>query len=185
MDDSDEGDFINVDRAYLGKAGENLTAGMLLLNGFNVFTGEIDQGIDLVASKDDAYYKIQVKTCQDIEGYDSGRYMARINLTTLARHDPSTTFVVFVIHYLSTNVSLDLAGRHSFYDQAYIVLPVEKIFKFTQLATGNVVLQLRSSLVTDQYGSGFMFKMIYNRRELILDEYLIESFSQIVKDVEG
>ena len=54
MDDeygTEEEKILNLDKQYLGKAGEYLTAGKLLLNGFNIFAGAIDEGIDIVASK--------------------------------------------------------------------------------------------------------------------------------------
>ena len=177
MDDEEKN--INVESAYLGKAGEYLTAGKLLLNGFNVFNGAVDDGIDIVASKDNKFYKIQVKTCQDVEGYDSGKFMANVNLTTLSKHNHKTTFVVFVVHYLNGQISVDNAGNHTVYNQDFIVLPVEKIFELTKKQSGHAVLNIKSTLVvgTDE---DYMYKMTYNGQSQVLDDYLIESFSQIV-----
>ena len=180
--DDEEDESINVPRAYLGKAGEYLTAGKLLLNGFNVFNGAIDDGIDIVASKDNKFYKIQVKTCQDVEGYDSGKFMAKVNLTTLSRHDINTTYVVLVVHYLNGQISVDLAGNHSFYDQDFIVLPADKIFEIVGRNSGDAVLNIRSSLVTNEFGTDFMYKLIYHGQTIILDDYLIDSFSRIVTE---
>ena len=183
MDEEDEvEESINVPRANLGKAGEYLTAGKLLLNGFNVFSGAIDDGIDIVASKDNKFYKIQVKTCQDVEGYDSGKFMAKVNLATLSRHDVDTTYVVLVAHYLNGQRSVDLAGNHSFYDQDFIVLPASKIFEIAGTTTGDAVFNIRSSLVTDEFGTDFMYKLLYHGQAIILDDYLIDSFSRIVAE---
>lgn len=175
---------INLPKSYLGQAGEYLTAGKLLLNGFNVFQSAIDDGIDIVASKDNKFYKIQVKTCQDIEGYDSGKYMANVNLSTLSLHDPKSTYVVFVIHYLNAQISLDNAGDHNTYDQNYIVLPAEKIFELIGKTEGHAVINIRSTLVSDMNGEGYIYKAVHKGKEIILDDYLIESFKQIVNRTE-
>ncbi|HRN96907.1 MAG TPA: hypothetical protein PLZ58_00450 [Candidatus Saccharibacteria bacterium] len=181
----EEDDFdINLPKDYLGQAGEYLTAGKLLLNGFNVFHGAIDDGIDIVASKDNRFYKIQVKTCQDIEGYDSGKFMANVNLSTLSKHDVKTTYVVFVVHYLNGQISLDNAGDHNTYDQDFIVLPAQKIFDLVGANNGHAVINIRSSLVTDDHGKDFMYKAIHKGNVLVLDDYLIESFAQIVEDTD-
>lgn len=183
MDEDEEiEESINVPKAYLGKAGEYLTAGKLLLNGFNVFAGAVDDGIDIVASKDNKFYKIQVKTCQDIEGYDSGKFMAKVNLSTLSQHDRVTTYVVLVVHYLNGHISVDLAGNHSFYNQDFIVLPAERIFETIGKTSGDAVLHIRSSLTSDDHGEGFIYKLIYGGQAVILDDYLIESFSRIVTE---
>lgn len=50
-----------VDTNYIGKAGECAVMSELLLNGYNVNNMMVDEGIDLVASKDNVFYYIQVK----------------------------------------------------------------------------------------------------------------------------
>ena len=50
------------DSNYLGKAGECLVMGELLFRGYNVNNMMVDEGIDLVACKDNVFYYIQVKT---------------------------------------------------------------------------------------------------------------------------
>lgn len=179
FDDIDDAN-INLPKSFLGQAGEYLTAGKLLLNGFNVFHGAIDDGIDIVASKDNKFFKIQVKTCQDIEGYDSGKYMVNVNLSTLSLHDPKSTYIVFVVHYLNAQISLDNAGDHNTYDQSYIVLPVKKIFDLVNKTEGHAVINIRSTLVSDTNGEGYMYKAMHKGKEIVLDDYLIESFNQIV-----
>ncbi|MCL4386948.1 hypothetical protein M1307_00950, partial [Patescibacteria group bacterium] len=118
-----------VSKANLGKAGEYLVAGKLLLSGFNVYTGALDNGIDLVARKSKRFYYIQVKTCQDID-YESGKYIAKVNLSTLLKFPEKRTFLILVLHYLGFNTSLDYMGEHARYDQEFIVLPVEKLVEF-------------------------------------------------------
>ena len=47
---------------YTGKAGECAVMSELLFYGYNVNSMMVDEGVDLVASKDNVYYYIQVKT---------------------------------------------------------------------------------------------------------------------------
>lgn len=176
-EDIDENPSLNLDKPHLGKAGEHLTAGKLLLNGFNVYFSALDEGIDLVASKEDYFYKIQVKTCQDIEEYDSGNYAANVNLSTLSKHDPAKTYVVLVIHYLNTQISLDNAGNHNVYDQAFIVIPAAKIFELAQSTSGQKTLRIKSNLVAN-HGGEWLFKLRLNKQDLILDDYL-DGFAEI------
>lgn len=50
-----------IDTNYIGKAGECAVMSELLLNGYNVNNMMVDEGIDLVASKENVFYYIQVK----------------------------------------------------------------------------------------------------------------------------
>lgn len=50
------------DSNYTGKAGECIVMGELLFRGYNVNNMMVDEGIDLVASKNNIFFYIQVKT---------------------------------------------------------------------------------------------------------------------------
>lgn len=52
----------NIDSNYLGKAGECAVMSELLFREYNVNNMMVDEGIDLVASKNNIFYYIQVKT---------------------------------------------------------------------------------------------------------------------------
>ena len=56
------GNNATADSNYVGKAGECSVMAELLFNGYNVNNMMVDEGIDLVASKDNVFYYIQVKT---------------------------------------------------------------------------------------------------------------------------
>lgn len=107
--------------------------------------------------------------------------MASINLSTLSKHDVQSTLVVFVVHYLNAQASLDSAGNHSVYDQDFIVLPAQKLFDLAGAIDDKAVFSLKSTLVTNDNGEGYLYKMTHRGVELILDDYLIESFAQIVE----
>ncbi|HEY1138300.1 MAG TPA: HTH domain-containing protein [Xanthomonadaceae bacterium] len=51
-----------VSSQFTGKAGEYAVMSELLFFGFNVSAMTVDDGIDIVASKNDSYFHIQVKT---------------------------------------------------------------------------------------------------------------------------
>lgn len=51
-----------IDSNYIGKGGECVVMGELLFHGYNVNNMMVDEGIDLVASKNNVFYYIQVKT---------------------------------------------------------------------------------------------------------------------------
>jgi len=168
-----------VKRHNLGEAGEYLVAGKLLLNGFNIYKGAIDDGIDLVARKRKKFYFIQVKTCQNI-GYDSGEFMARINLSSLSKFPENQTFLVLVLHYLGSSSSVDNMGDHNTYEQEYVVLPYVTLKDFFQKNNGTVVFRIYNSLIMPyKKDIKWLIKLRYNRTDFILDEFLFNSFWQI------
>lgn len=52
----------NISTNYIGTAGECSVMAELLFNGYNVNNLKVDEGIDLVACKENVFYYIQVKT---------------------------------------------------------------------------------------------------------------------------
>ena len=170
----------NVVRKNLGEAGEYLVAGRLLLNGFNIYKGAIDDGIDLVARKRKKFYFIQVKTCQNI-GYDSGLFMAKVNLGSLNKFPLNQTFVVLVLHFLGQSTSIDNYGDHNTYSQEYVVLPAKKLYEFFKKTDGNVVFRIFNSVLMPYTAEkiDWLIKLRYSGIDYILDDYLIDSFWQI------
>lgn len=56
---------------YIGKGGEYAVMSELLFNGYNANTMTVDEGIDIVASKHNLYYYIQVKTTNLSAGHNA------------------------------------------------------------------------------------------------------------------
>lgn len=156
-------DVLQVNKAKLGKAGEYFVAGKLLLNGFNVFNGAIDDGIDLVAKKRKKFYYIQVKTCQDL-GYDTGKYMATINLATFSKFPEKQTFLVLVMHFLGPTSSSDFMGDHNVYEQMFVVLPAIKIKEIFGKTSGKTTFYIFNSLVAEQPTDGWIVKLRYQKK---------------------
>lgn len=167
-----------VGKSLLGKAGEYLVAGRLLLNGFKVYTETVDDGMDLIAKKKNKFYFFQVKTCQDTN-YDSGHFQARINFDTFSKFPKKRSFIVFVLHYLGPNASLDNMGDHNTYDQMYIPIPSTDFCSFFPIDNcGYTNVRLELSLVMDGQHD-FIVRMKIKNRTIPLDKYLIGGFWQV------
>lgn len=161
---------IHLDKANLGKAGEYLVAGKLLLSGFNVYLSGIDDGIDLIARKRNRFIYIQVKTCQDID--DDDKYTAKVNAITLNRFPPQQTFLVFVLHSLGF---LDLIGDHTSYIQDYVVVPVSNLNQ--AIGKMNKAYTVRISVDRNKECS---VKAKIGKKELDLADCVLNSFWQLL-----
>lgn len=78
---------------YIGKAGEHLVVSKLLFQGYNANIMSVDEGIDIVSTKNDRLYNIQVKTAN--EKY--GKYVSDMNINSYQKHNSSNTFYIFVL----------------------------------------------------------------------------------------
>lgn len=96
-----------IDTNYIGKAGECVVMGELLFRGYNVNNMMVDEGIDLVASKNNVFYYIQVKT-KNVE--EQNRFYFQI------KQDRFDTFVGTQIRYiLVARCSLNNEDRNIFF----------------------------------------------------------------------
>lgn len=82
------------DKAFTGKAGEYAVMSELLFWEFNASVMAVDDGIDVVASKDNKYFHVQVKTAAEQDG---GRFTFTIKYNSFKEHDSATMFYVFVL----------------------------------------------------------------------------------------
>ena len=106
---------------YTGKAGEYAVLSELLFNEFNASLMSVDQGIDIVASKDTNFFHIQVKTANSrISGF-----YATINQKQFQRFNNANTYYIFVIRY-------HLSGSHR---SSFIVLRSFDIERYLQTGT--------------------------------------------------
>ena len=93
-----------VDTGYFGKAGELAVMSELLFWGYNVSQMTVDQGIDLVASKDCKYHHIQVKTAMPQAQADgSPKYQFTIKQSAFDANHNSTMWYVFVLRKKTGN----------------------------------------------------------------------------------
>lgn len=74
-----DGNFLN--STYTGTAGECAVISELLFNGYNANRMMIDDGVDIIAVKDNVYYYVQVKTTSIKDGriyFDNTYYLTLI-----------------------------------------------------------------------------------------------------------
>lgn len=81
-------------KAFTGKAGEYAVMSELLFWEFNASVMAVDDGIDLVASKNNEYFHLQVKTATEQDG---GKFTFTIEHKSFKEHDSAKMFYVFVL----------------------------------------------------------------------------------------
>lgn len=98
-----------IEPAYLGKAGELAVMGELLFWGFNPSLMAVDQGIDIVASKNGCYYHLQVKTSSL---RPDGRFGFTIKTSAFDSNHSNSTFYVFVLRNGTSNTYVVIPSSH-------------------------------------------------------------------------
>lgn len=93
--------------SFLGKAGEYAVMSELLFWGFNVSQMTVDDGIDLVANKNNKFYFIQVKTstCQN-----KGIYSFNIPKSSFFKYQGQNVYYIFVLRVGANNEYIILPG---------------------------------------------------------------------------
>ena len=88
------------DKSFFGRAGEYAVMSELLFWGFNASIMAVDDGIDIVASKNNSFFHIQVKTatCQDSE-----KYQFTIKQDSFKKYNSANMFYVFVMRHETRN----------------------------------------------------------------------------------
>lgn len=90
-----EQEKIEIESGYVGKAGEYLVCSELLFRGFNSSIMSVDTGLDIVASKENKIYGIQVKTAR-LNKF--GIYVFDIRKVSFERHNNGSTYYIFVLY---------------------------------------------------------------------------------------
>nr|DAS78656.1 MAG TPA: putative endonuclease [Caudoviricetes sp.] len=98
-----------VDSAFLGKAGELAVMSELLFWGFNASLMVVDKGIDIVASKENLYYHIQVKTAQP---RSNGTFGFSINLKSFENNHSGNTYYIFLMRESARSVFAVIPSSH-------------------------------------------------------------------------
>lgn len=102
-----------VEGGYIGKAGEHAVLSELLFRGYNAALMSVDVGVDIMASKNNETFSIQVKTRNISKKHDAFHFNLRI--VSFERHNAGRTFYIFI---LRENGKLD-----------YLILPLNEIEK--------------------------------------------------------
>lgn len=98
-----------VDALYLGKAGELAVMSELLFWGFNASLMTVDQGIDIVASKNGHYFHLQVKTATPRA---DGKFYFSIKRSSFDANHRGSTYYVFLMRAKTGNVFAVFPSSH-------------------------------------------------------------------------
>jgi hypothetical protein len=90
-----EDDKQKIESSFTGVAGEYLVCSELLFRGFNASMMSVDDGVDIVAVKDERLYAVQVKAA-NLSATDV--YNFNVRKVSFERHDSSHTYYIFVLH---------------------------------------------------------------------------------------
>lgn len=94
-EDQEQEEKLAVESGYIGKAGEYLVCSELLFRGFNASTMSVDTGLDIVATKENRLYGIQVKTAR-LNKFNT--YVFDVRKVSFERHNSGSTFYIFVLY---------------------------------------------------------------------------------------
>ncbi|OGH18346.1 MAG: hypothetical protein A3F31_00535 [Candidatus Levybacteria bacterium RIFCSPHIGHO2_12_FULL_38_12] len=94
-EEAQEEEKLAVDSGYIGKAGEYLVCSELLFRGFNASIMSVDIGVDIVATRENRLYGIQVKTAR-LNKFNT--YVFDVRKVSFERHNSGSTFYIFVLH---------------------------------------------------------------------------------------
>jgi hypothetical protein len=107
-----EEEKIKVEGGYTGKGGEHLVCSELLFRGFNASIMSVDVGMDIIATKENKLFSIQVKTA-NISALNV--YNFDVRKVSFERHDSGNIYYVFV-----------LRGKN---ESNYLILPYHEMEK--------------------------------------------------------
>ena len=126
-----------IEGGYIGKAGEHAVISELLFRGYNAALMSVDVGVDVLATKNNETFHIQVKTRNISKRHDAFHFNLRI--VSFERHNAGKTFYIFI---LRENGKLD-----------YLILPLPEIEKAIEQEFVHVV------------GKGKLYRITITRRE--------------------
>jgi len=90
----------SVSTQYVGKAGEHLVVSELLFRGYNASIMSVDEGLDIVATKDNKLFNIQVKTANENK---FNKYVYDIRKISFEKFGAGNTFYIFILRGNETN----------------------------------------------------------------------------------
>ncbi|MEW6378857.1 MAG: HTH domain-containing protein [bacterium] len=93
-------DTEKVSSLYIGRAGEHLVVSELLFRGYNASIMSVDEGLDIVATKEERLYNIQVKTSTENK---FNYYVFDLRISSFEKHNRNNTFYIFVLKGQATH----------------------------------------------------------------------------------
>lgn len=124
---------------FIGAAGEHAVLSELLFRGYNAAVMTVDEGIDLVASRNNRYFHIQVKTASET----TTGFNFNIKNHIFKNNDNSTTFYVLLCRRY----------MNSYFHHDYVILPSSVVTTF--INTGSIkdtnTISIRVSIKEGKY----------------------------------
>ena len=150
----------NITNQYTGKAGETAVIAELLFYGYNASGMAVDDGIDVIASKENKFYHIQVKTANPSE---TGLFGFSIRKNSFIAKDSSQTFYIFVLRK---------HDKFRYYND-YLILPSSQIRQLVAVGIINEGAHYSIRIQKDKRG-----RYILNAKQYVTIS--VNTFSQIV-----
>jgi len=85
---------VKIESGYTGKGGEHLVCSELLFRGFNASIMSVDVGMDIIATKENKLFSIQVKTA-NLNKFNT--YVFDVRKVSFERHDSGNIYYIFVL----------------------------------------------------------------------------------------
>lgn len=83
-----------IESGYVGKGGEHLVCSELLFRGFNASIMSVDVGVDIVATKENTLFGVQVKT-SNLNRYNT--FVFDVRKVSFERHSFGNIYYIFVL----------------------------------------------------------------------------------------
>jgi len=93
-EEAEEEEKITIETGFTGKAGEHLVCSELLFRGYNASIMSVDSGMDIIATKNNKLFSIQVKTA-NANSYDT--YNFDVRKISFEKDYAGNTFYVFIL----------------------------------------------------------------------------------------
>lgn len=93
-EEKEEEEKISLETGFTGKAGEHLVCSELLFRGYNASIMSVDSGMDIIATKNNKLFSIQVKT-SNANAYDT--YNFDVRKISFEKDYAGNTFYVFIL----------------------------------------------------------------------------------------
>lgn len=144
---------VEVEGGYVGSAGEHAVLSELLFRGYNASLMAVDTGIDILATKGNEVFNIQVKTRNISKTHKA--FFFNLRIASFERHNAGRTFYIFV---LKAKSKLD-----------FLILPLHELERSIEQEFIHVVGKGKLYRITVRRRQG---KIYLGRRENNISYYL-------------
>lgn len=92
--EEEQEEALKIESGFVGKGGEHLVCSELLFRGFNASIMSVDVGVDIVATKENSLYGVQVKT-SNLNKFNT--YVFDVRKVSFERHSFGNVYYIFVL----------------------------------------------------------------------------------------